>query len=415
MTGPLEGGTRIPLGDLTPAASRHNWRRSAVTVHDGTAFVGTSDGRVIAADLDEDTVDERWSVGGSEEGSVVSIDAADGLVVAGERGPTGRIRVLSADTGETRWTYVTAEDVGSPARESVFAQPYVLDARVADGPIVVAARRSERDGDGRSWSSVVYGFDRDGSLRWGHDARASPVAVDVDDDRVAVGYNRCPHDHDAGLVVLDRETGAELATWDPEAPGERRVGDVALAGDAIAVASHADKRGYLLDEDGRSRWRVDLGCERDVGGETLYAYPTHVAVVGDVAAFVTGNSFAAETRDPEGWHPNEHAATGVELAGGEVAWSHDVRGFARGVSTSGDRVAVPSAQHFRERAAESHAIHLLDAGRGPLETRGTEGIPTAVSLADGRLVAIEEPVEYHDEGVTRGAYRFHAWRHESTR
>ncbi|WIV66468.1 PQQ-binding-like beta-propeller repeat protein [Natrialbaceae archaeon AArc-T1-2] len=397
------------LGDLEPAASRHNWTRSGVTVHDGSIVVGTADGRVRSYDPDGEC---RWEAGGEEY--AVSLAADDELVVVGGRGPTGRLRVLSRETGEQQWTYLTAEDVGSPARETFFAQPYVVDVAIAGDRIVVVARRYERDGDVQHWSSVVYGFDRAGELQWSYDARASPIAADVADGRVAVAYNRCPanHDHDHGLVVLETETGTELTTWDPGTPGERRVGDVAITDERIAVASHGDKHGYLLEDDGAEAWCVDLASECETDDETLYAYPNHVAVVDGTAIFVTGNTYAAETRDPDGRHPNEHTAVAVDLESGETIWSHDVRGFARCLSADDGLVAVPSAQNFRERDADTHAVHLLEAGTGPLETRSIEGISTAVSLSGDRLAVIEEPVEYHDEGVTRGAYRLHTWRLE---
>ncbi|WP_255191049.1 PQQ-binding-like beta-propeller repeat protein [Natronobeatus ordinarius] len=412
--GVLEAETCLSLGDLGPAASRHNWRRSAVAVDGETVFAGLAGGRVIATDLAEGKAEERWSVEGDDERYVVSMDVDDGILVTGERGPEGRICVLSTETGDLLWEYVTAEDVGSPADETFFAQPFVVDVQVAGETIVAAARRYERDGDVQEWSSVVYGFDREGDLEWTFDVRASPIAFDVDDERVAVAYNRCPdnHDHDHGLVVLDLETGEEVANWDPGTPGERRVGDVAFTEAGIAVASHGDKYGYHLDENCGEIWRVDLASERDLEGETVYAYPNHAVAADGTAVFVTGNTFAEETRDPDGRHPNEHTAVGVDPESGEVSWSHDVRGFARYVFASGEFVAIPSAQNFRERDAETHAVHLLEAQSGPLETHPIEGISSAGDLAGDRLAVIEEPVEYHDEGVTRGEYRLHTWRLE---
>ncbi|AXR78342.1 Tup1 like transcriptional repressor [Natrarchaeobaculum sulfurireducens] len=411
----LSAEAELALGDLGPAASRHNWRRSAVAVGDETVFAGLADGRVIAARLAEGKPEQRWSVDGDGERYVVSMDVSGDRLVIGERGSEGRICVRDAETGALLWEYVTAEDVGSPTNETFFAQPFVVDVRVAGDQIVAAARRYERDGDVQEWSSVVYGFDLEGDLEWAFDVQASPIAFDVDDEQVAVAYNRCPdtHDHECGLVVLDLETGDEVANWDPGTPGERRVGDVALTDDGIVVASHGDKHGYLLENNCGERWRVDLASERDFEGETLYAYPNHVAVVDGTAVFVTGNTFAEKTRDPDGRHPNEHTAFGVDLESGEAVWSHDVRGFARCVSAAGDLVAVPSAQNFRERDAETHAVHLFEAGSGLLETHPIKGISSAGDLADDRLAVIEEPVEYHDEGITRGEYRLHTWRLEA--
>jgi outer membrane protein assembly factor BamB len=401
---------RRSLGELDPAGSRHNWARSAVTVADGTVFAGGTGGRVTAARPDTTPVEE-WSVAAdTDDRYVVSLAAGDGTLVAGLRGPDGAVAALSAATDDRRWRYATVADVGTATAASLLSQPYVVDVAVTAGTTVVAARRYERDGEERTWSSVVLGFDPDGDVRWRYCARASPIALDVDADagRVAVAYNRCTDAHVHGLVVLDVDTGDLVVNWDPGTEGDRRVGDVAFVDGTVAVASHGDKHGYLLDADGGERWRVDLASEHAIDGETVYAYPNHVVAADGTAVFVTGNTYAESTRDPDTCHPREHTVVAVD--GGEVAWTHGVGGFARGVAADGSLLAVPSAQHFRERTADTHAVHLLDARRGHLDSRPVPGIASAVDLADGVLAVVEEPVEYHDEGVTHGAYRLHTWR-----
>lgn len=408
----LAAGRQRSLGDLDPARSRHNWARSAVNVANGTVLVGGPDGRATALGIRPGSGTEpRWT---SEVGSgyVVSLTATNGRVAAGSRGADAAVSVLSSATGARQWSHAAAGEVGTAADDSLLAQPYVVDIDVAAGAakgddvIVAAIRRDARSGGDRSWSSVVLGFDPGGSVRWRHAAAASPVALDVDAGRVAVAYNRRPDGGD-GLVVLDAVTGDRLLSWDPDAPGDRRVGDVAFADGNIAVASHADKRGSLLDPDGTERWRVDLGTPQSVGSETVYAYPTHVCAADGPAVFVTGNTFAASTRDPDARHPGEHTVTAVE--DGEVAWSHGIGGFARDVSSSGSRIAVPSAQHFRRRDADTHAVHVFDAGDGHLAERSIAGIASSAAIGDGTLAAVEEPVEYHDEEVTRGSHRLHTW------
>ncbi|GAB3317360.1 PQQ-binding-like beta-propeller repeat protein [Haloplanus salinarum] len=402
---------RRSLGDLSPAGSRHNRARSGAAIADDRLFAGGADGRV-AAHRPDATPLEGWAGPGdqstADERYAVSLAATADTLVVGERGPDGRVAALSPATGEVRWRYATAADVGTATRESLLFQPYVVDAAVIDDTAVVAARRYDRDGDDRTWPSVVLGVDPDGGVQWRYAAHASPIAVDVGDGRVVVAYNRCTADHVYGLVVLDADSGALLANWDPGTEGDRRVGDVAVVDDGIAVASHGDKHGYLLDFDGGERWRVDLASERSVDGDTVYAYPNHVAVADGTAVFVTGNTYAASTRDPDARHPREHTAVAVD--GGDVAWTHDVGGFARGVAANGSFVAVPSAQHFRERSADTHAVHLLDATRGHLDSRSLPGVAAAVALGDDALAVVEEPVEYHDEGVTHGTHRLHAWR-----
>ncbi|WP_424009117.1 PQQ-binding-like beta-propeller repeat protein [Haloferax denitrificans] len=405
---PTQLTARRDLGEVEPASSRQNWTRSAVAATEDAVFVGTAAGRVIALETATDATPdggERWETRG--DNPVVSMAASEDALVVGERGGDGLVRVLDTETGDVRWTYATADDVGTATRDSLFFRPYVVDLAVTGDRVVVAARRYERDGEERRWRSVVLGFDRGGRLAWRRRVHASPIAVDADGDRVAVAYNRCPNPEQDGLVLLDAHTGARVASWDPETGGDRRVGDVAFAGDgdALAVASHGDKRGYLIDFEGSERWRLDLATERRVDGETVYAYPTHVCVADGAAVFVTGNTFAESTRDPDARHPDEHTAVGVDLDGGERLWTRDTGGFARSAVAAGSRVFVPSAQHFREREAERHGVHTFDATAGHLRTDDLPGIPTAVAAGGGVLAVVEEPVEYHDEGVTRGAYR----------
>lgn len=409
--GVLGEGVRRPLGGLDPARSRHNWTRTAAAVAGGTILAGGPGGRVTAFDADsgpDSALEERWTAGVGS-GYAVSLAATDGRVVVGTRGPDAGVTVRSLPTGETRWAHPATDEVGAAAGDSLFEQPHVVDVAVASGAsdtVVAAIGRYERTGGEPVRSSAVLGFAPDGTVRWRHTAAASPAAVDTHDGRVAVAYNR--RSGGDGLVVLDAATGDGLASWDPDAPGDRRVGDAAFVGDAVATASHADKRGYLLDPDGSERWQVDLGTPRSVDGETVYTYPTHVVDAGGAAVFVTGNTFAESTRDPDARHPEEHTVTAVD--DGEVAWTHGVSGFARGVSAAGPLIAVPSAQHFRRRDADTHAVHVFDAERGHLAERSIPGIAAAVAVEEGILAAVEEPVAYHDEGIERGAHRLHTWR-----
>lgn len=437
MSDVLNDKSQYSLGDLRPARSRHNWARSATALVTDTIVVGGIDGQVVAYEPDstphddwlapgdpfidgssgpgdtttvgfsdtKDTSNENSS--GTGQSYVVSLTERDGILVAGERGPEGYVSVLSSSTGDRLWRYATADDVGTATRESLLFQPYVVDVAVSDGTTVAAARRYDRDGESRTWSSIVLGFGSNGDVRWRYHARASPIALEMDDERVAVAYNRCTEQHRNGLVILDVDTGEPIVKWDPGTVGDRRVGDVAFVDDGLAVASHGDKHGYLLDRDGDEQWHVDLASEKSVDGETVYAYPNHVCSASGTAVFVTGNTYAESTRDPDARHPREHTAIAVD--GGEVAWTHGVGGFARDVSANGSLVAVPSAQNFRERTADTHAVHLFDSRRGHLDSRSIPGIASAAALGNDTLAVVEEPVEYHDEGITRGAYRLHTW------
>lgn len=393
----------VGLGDVPPARSRHAGKRSAVTLLEELVVTGTATGDVVAHD--RTTLEERWR--GGTETEMTSVVAAepygDGIAV-GERSSEGTIRFYDQKTGELRWQYATATDLGAPQKSSRFFLPFVADIETDGDQLYVASRRYERDGDRRSFTSVVYAFDEAGDVVWTHDTDASPISLDVEGRRLAVAYNRCPGTHQHGLVVLDAETGAVRYEWDPGTDGQRRVGDVSLVEDGVMVASHGDYCGYRLRDGGAEQWCVDLGTATEVDDETLYAYPNHVHATAHGAVFVTGNTYSTEGRETASLHPREHTALGY-TPDGECVWTASVGGFASELGVGGDRVAVPGAQHFRTRNAEVHGLRIFSTETGPETTLETDGIVTAVALDGGSFAAVEEPVVYHDEGEKRGVYR----------
>jgi outer membrane protein assembly factor BamB len=393
------------LGAVDPTGSRHAGRRSAVTLVDGVAVVGRADGDLLA--VDAATLDRRWHATCDRDGvSVVTLTPFAGGVLAGERSPRGEVRYHDAD-GEVRWRRATAETVGYPTGDDRFSLPFVVDAVTAGDRAVVAARRYERRGDERRFEGVVLALTPEGAVDWRVRTDASPVALDTDGERVAVAYNRCPGDHDAGLVVHDAASGAERLRWDPDAGGDRRVGDASLCPDGVAVASHADHRGYLLSRTGEVRWRVDAATPTAVDGDRVYAYPTHVHAAPGGVVVVTGNTYPVEGRETAARHERATAALGY-TPDGTHRFTAALGGFASGVAAAGRRLVVPVAQGFRVRDPSVHGVRVVDAAEGPLCRVDTEGVVTAVAAGEGRIVAVEEPVRYHDDGIERGAYRLHA-------
>lgn len=155
------------------------------------------------------------------------------------------------------------------------------------------------------------------------------------------------------------------------------------------------------------QWVVDLGRPVERGEQTVYAYPNHVHATGDGAVFVTGNTYPEDGRETDARHPTEHTAVGVDRDGG-VAFTADVGGFAHEIAADGARVAVPVAQHFRERDPARHGVRVYDIAAGRVDAWRTPGVVTAAAV-DGRTVAaVEEPVVYHDDGERRGTHRLHA-------
>jgi len=381
---------------------------------------------------DSTEVEPRWRLAGAEP--VVAATPFDGGVLVGTRGSRGRIRLVDAD-GTRRWCIDAAADVGDPVEETRFQYPFVAALATTDDRAFAAARRYERrtesgdgNGSGRRFESVVYAMDPDGSVAWRHSTRASPVALATDGRRLGVAYNRCPEPaaHDDGLVVLDADSGAVDLRWDPRrdagsgaeaaADTDRSVGDVALTPDGYAVASHADRRGYLLDRDGEVTAALDAGstveCDSpEADAERVYAYPNHVVATEERVAFVHGNTFPEEGRETVARHPAEHTAVGL-AHDGTRRWQARVGGFAHHVDARTGRLAIPVAQHFRDRDPDVHGVRVLDLDDGAVTTRATAGVMTAVALdtTDSTVAAVEEPVSYHDGAAAgHGAYRLHLW------
>ena len=396
------------LGAVDSAGSRHQGRRSAVALTDECVVAGTAGGAVRT--FDRETLVERWHADADGEASVVSASVGPAYIAVGERGPAGAVRVYGRQ-GTLRWRYETAGDVGKPAKETRFFLPFVVDLATDGDRLYAAARRYERHGDRpegerRHFESVVYAFEADGTVAWRYRTDASPIALDVRGERIAIAFNRCPGDHQRGLVVLDAGEGCERWTWDPGTDGQRRVGDVSLVGEGAVVTSHSDYCGYVLETGGEVRWRADLATPRAVEGETVYAYPNHVYATDAGVVFLTGNTYPAEGRETDVTHPDDHTAFGYSL-GGERRWTDPAGGFASSIDASGSTVAVPCAQNFRLRDPDTHSCRLFDVREGHRETVGTDGVATAVAIDDRAVAAVEEPVVYHDEGTERGAYRVH--------
>lgn len=422
----------ISLGEITPAGTRQTWRRSALCLDDGTAYVGTATGDVLAVDAASGAVEWRADLGES----VVALEPADDELVAGTRGEDGLLCGIDRTTGKGRWSIRTADDLGEATRESLFYYPFVVGLASDDDRVYAAARRYERrpgdgagsdteddetsgtdadgddtsdtatttDGPVRHFESAIYALDG-GTVRWRYDAPASPIALDARDGRVVTAYNRCPGAHRDGIVALRTADGEELWRFDPPGDGQRRAGDVALLDDGVAVASHADYRGYLLSTSGDEQWRVDLGRPTTVGDERLYTYPTRVRPVDGGVAFVTGNTFPTEGRQATGRHPREHTVAMVDRDG-VVRWRRRLDGWVSDI-VADEGLCCPVGQHFREADPDTHGIVRLDFETGAAEHVSSAGAVVAIATDGTHRAWIEKPVEYHDAEGAVGRYRLH--------
>jgi len=264
--------------------------------------------------------------------------------------------------GTVRFRMETRDDVGGPQRETRFFLPFVVDI-VGDGErAYVAARRYERDGDDRSFHSVVFALDAHGARAWTYETDASVIALDARDDRLGVAHNRCPGDDQHGLVVLDAESGRRRFDWDPGTEGQRRIGDVALVADGAVVASHGDKRGYRLT-DGGACAGASTSPRPPSSTTDAVRVPNHVHAADDGVVFVTGNTYPEDGRETDGRHPTstpQSACPRMAIGGGTPTSAG-----SRRLAAAGDRVVVPGAQHFRDRDADDHGLPRARRRRRP--------------------------------------------------
>jgi len=272
---------RLYVGDLAgtvfavdPATGEEQWRvetegmiTSAVTVVDGTAYVGSDD--VYA--LDAETGEQRWrtSLPGTTSQSPIedgpSLRVVDGSVyVAGEG-----LHALDAETGEHEWTFETGDRIGSPP---------VLDETIAEGTTLifcVPGTRSVYVVDAET-GELRYGFERfvdnlvteggtiitadfrvtalgsTGDEQWSTSVQSiqsiarSPPTIEAD---TVLATTFEGHHFSGKLHALDRETGEKLWTENTGAA----YGSPTTAGGTVYVGGTTVAAFDL--ETGEQRWQ----------------------------------------------------------------------------------------------------------------------------------------------------------------
>jgi outer membrane protein assembly factor BamB len=245
-----------PVERLAPTdpGARYDNFGSDVTVAEGRLFLGTHDGRVLAVDPADGTV--QWEF--EADGSVLAAPAvADGRVVFGAFG--GRVYALEADTGKPIWetdtkgavlsTPAVAGDLlivgnrsydllalraetGEVAWKSYIWFSWVeSSATVTDGVAYLGSSDAAAvfafaaDTGERLWESDVFGWS------WGQPA--------VTDQRVFVataGLRGYAGDaHRGGVVALDRSTGQAVWRYAMDPP---EVGAWGFPGSPAVGAGH---------------------------------------------------------------------------------------------------------------------------------------------------------------------------------
>ena len=262
--------------------------------------------------------------------------------------PAGVV-ALDARTGRVRWRTVTAPVANGPNTTGagcgdVWGSPAVDRARrlviVGTGNCVVAS------GWGRA-SDALLAFDLDdGHVRWVYqphppnrddlDFAGAPNLLEVD-GRALVGLGN----KDGKYYVVDRETGAPVATVDATGPGLTRPGGNFSTGGFIGPAAYADgmvvggtavgPAPYLHGID------VRTGAIAWQNPEPAATYAA-TAIAGGVA-FVGGTDFTLRA---------------VRVSDGTVLWSHPMKGAVSGGAVV-DRDRVYAVAGIREPGTGSRS------------------------------------------------------------
>jgi len=382
--------------------TRRYHNQSAMVLTEEAVITGTPNGTVQVASLTGET---RWSTQQTTS-AVSSLASTAERVIVGHRGPEGRVSAFERDSGRVQWEYITAEDVGSPKCTAHHAQPTVVDTLGTPELSYIAARRVEQDEAGRQTvsSSVVYAFTADGSLQWAYDTEWPVSGISQNDGQLVVSYRNCPT-KDGSVLLLDAETGVRQGQWSPTPEGGA-VGDITTSEEVIAVASHADQYGYLLDHTGAMRWSVNIGGEYTLGPEKVYTHPEYVVIADELVLFVTGQT-QREAHAP-GRHPAAQTVIAVSLADGTFAWKYQLHGQPLDVSHCHSQIAIATTNP----RTNGGMISVLSTDGEALTETHIDGIPTAVDCATDEVAVL---AEHHDiqleQGPTNQAHPDHVTRH----
>ena len=267
------------------------WRRDldyyafSVTTADGTVYVGTQDGRVLA--LAADSGDEQFETEVTEDfdgipRAVWDIVVDDGIVVSAEDGYVRRL----ADDGDIEWetevlelddddleTYYRQQDdlptmPGDPQRPAD-GNFFNVELTVTDGGFVARTREREPAGpgrDGRDAPGELVLVSPGGEIEWRNDAVAlewaGNVLYDAAVDSGHVFVPEGPEDAEQEVTKLDLETGSEAETLAfPARPGpelrRRQEGRGYLgAYDGELVVASATGDALVGTTDGDVAWSV---------------------------------------------------------------------------------------------------------------------------------------------------------------
>ncbi len=246
---------RVPLG---AEGARYNHFASGVVAADGTLYLGTFGGEVLAVDESTGEVRGRFAAGDTVAGTPA---VADGKVVFGSF--DGSVYAVDAASGDETWRYDTgAAVVSSPA---LFGGLAVIGSRSYDLVALdldtgepawtyyywfswVESSVTEREGIGYVGSSdgqELLAIDlASGEPRWTFDTHGSawprPAVTDHAVFIGTIGVADYWAGHDGAFLAVDRATGEPLWMYPRERPGSAATWGFAAApvtaGDLVFTA-----------------------------------------------------------------------------------------------------------------------------------------------------------------------------------
>jgi outer membrane protein assembly factor BamB len=324
--------------------------KSSPVVYQGTVYVGSDDGRFVAANADTGEVEWQTTIENTTQGIHGSPSIGpDGLVYVGAY--NGEIFAFERDSGEEVWRNKLGFQIG--------ASPVYVPSH---GRVYCAHERSSSGG------GFAAGYDvASGDKIWVREFRAhahSSPAIDTEKNLLFVGDNL------AIMHGYDLASGEEIWSHQLPQPGDSQSDikstPTVIADKNLVVFGAWSNKVHALDEDtGDQKWEFDAGAK--VMSSVAYAPGREVVYVGTLGP--TRSLYAIDVNTGEEvWQagigssiissPAVNADESLVVFGayngnlyaldadsGEVAWTHDIGSAVTGSpALVGSRVYVSAAK-----------------------------------------------------------------------
>lgn len=310
--------------------------RATPIIADGIVVIATTDGRVVAFELEDGT--KRWERDGNND--IIWTPAADSETIYVYLNE-GEMHALNLRTGESRWRLrfenAPFEVDGSVLVDDILyiSTVYVWAIDTRSGDVLWKITPEEHDPTGLAVEDdrlfiasrgVAEALDvANGSQIWRSEYREvmwSPLTVG---DNIYLPIGGPPE-----IWALSTETGEfRWKTMIAEEPRESLATSPIVTDERIIAADHKGTVAGLSEDDGILQWRYSLDSDLDdhpvACGETVYI-PTD----GDIVALSTSTG-EVQWRTEVGELPNSPAIVGdrllVTTEGGQVLALGSERGF----------------------------------------------------------------------------------------